>query len=367
MILAFAIIACIYSLLILAFSYSWREDDKMPALIPDENQPKVSVIVAFRNEEKKISALVKSLLSQTYKNLEFIFVDDHSEDNSVEILKTFSDSRLKLLSLDDDFGKKAALRYGYENSSGEILYFTDADCIIKPDCIALMIAEMKTRNYSMICGPVCFANGKGFWNKLFQLEFLSLTGSGAAGFFMNKPFMCNGANFAVEREVYKSADLNTKYSSGDDVFLLHYAHKNHKVGFAQFEECIVETESPKNISQFFAQRIRWASKVGGYKNKFAVFVSFVVFLMSLTLITAFVFSCIEPVYSIVFGCLFFMKLAIDIYFIVPVLKFYNRRKLSLLILPLTILHPLYVVSVALLSLFWKPKWKGRFLIKNAEL
>ncbi len=360
MIITFAIITILYSLLILAFCYHWRDEDSSSPNVTNTDTPLISVIVAFRNEEKNLPTLVESLLAQSYGKLEIILVNDHSEDNSLAVAQSYSDKRIKVINAPEEVsGKKSALRLGYEKSSGEILYFTDADCILKKECIETIITEMLAKKYAMACGPVCYSDKKGFFSGIAQLEFLSLTGSGAAGFFMNRPFMCNGANFAVERKVYAEADLNKKYSSGDDVFLLHYAHSKYKVGFIQNEKCIVETQAPEGLGGFFAQRIRWASKAGGYKNPFAIFVSATVFLMALTLIASFVAGCICPIYFIVFFCLLFMKNAVDTYFIVYVLHFYHRGKLWWAILPLTLLHPLYIVSVAVASLFYRPKWKGR--------
>ena len=359
MIITLTIITIIYSLLILAFCYHWREEDSSCMDISSK-QPLVSVIVAFRNEEKNLKALVESLLAQTYDRLEIILIDDHSDDNSLSVAQSVSDSRIKIISAPDDIvGKKAALRLGYESSNGEILFFTDADCILDSRCIEATIGKMISEQCAMVCGPVRYANRKGFMQKIMQLEFLSLTGSGASGFFMGRPFMCNGANFAVSRDVYAEADLNEKYSSGDDVFLLHYASKNHKVGFVQNQDCIVETQGPRNISGFFAQRVRWASKAGGYKNPFAIFVSALIFLMSLSLLVAFVAGCVCQIYFIVFFCLLAMKLAVDTYFIIPVLRFYKQGRLWWAILPLTLLHPLYIACVALTSLIYKPSWKGR--------
>jgi len=254
MIITFAIITIIYSLLILAFCYHWRDEDSLSPGITNTDTPLVSVIVAFRNEERNLPSLIGSLLSQSYDKLEIILVNDHSEDNSLEVALSYTDQRIKIINAPNEvYGKKAALRLGYENSSGEILYFTDADCILKNRCVELMQSKMIGENLAMICGPVCYSNGKGIFHKIMQLEFLSLTGSGAAGFFINRPFMCNGANFAVRRDVYEEADLNKKYSSGDDVFLLHYAADNHNVGFAQIQDCIVETQSPEGIADFFKQ------------------------------------------------------------------------------------------------------------------
>ena len=360
MIIALAVITIIYVLLILAFGYYWRGDEETKSFPVDAKKPLVSVIVAFRNEEKNLSSLIESLLAQTYIKCEFVLVDDHSEDSSLAITKSFSDSRIKIISAGDEvIGKKSALKLGYESSSGDILFFTDADCVLGSRCIETTVAKMHSEKCQMVCGPVRYFHKKGLVQGLMQLEFLSLTGSGASGFFMGRPFMCNGANLAVEREVYAEADLNPKYSSGDDVFLLHYAHSKHKVGFVQSSECIVETQGPEGICDFFKQRVRWASKAGGYKNGFAIFVSSLIFLMSLALIIAFVAGCINPIYFIVYFCLLMMKFAVDTYFIIPVLRFYRLGKLWWAILPLTIIYPIYIVSVAVASLFYRPKWKGR--------
>ncbi|MCF0207386.1 MAG: glycosyltransferase, partial [Bacteroidales bacterium] len=210
MILAFTCIAIFYAIMIMAFAYYWRDDSDLPKI---GSQKLVSVIVAFRNEEKNLKTLIDSLLSQSHKNCEFIFINDGSDDNFEEIFAQYNDSRIICKTLNaEKSGKKAALKYGSEISSGEILYFTDGDCKLQPDCIRIMLSEMQEQGIAMLCGPVCFAKRKGFMNKIFRLEFLSLTGSGAAGFFMKRPFMCNGANFMVERKVYAEADLNEKYS-----------------------------------------------------------------------------------------------------------------------------------------------------------
>ena len=360
MIIAFAAITILYVLLMSAFSYYWHDEDSSSS---SHATPLVSVIVAFRNEERNLALLVESLLVQTYKNCEIILIDDHSDDGSLDVAKSYCDARVKVVSAGDEVvGKKAALRLGYENSSGEILFFTDADCVLGNGCIENIVAKMQSENCAMVCGPVQYKERKGFLAGIFQLEFLSLTGSGAAGFFMGRPFMCNGANLAVERKVYAEADLNEKYSSGDDVFLLHYADSKYKVGFAQNAECIVKTQAPEGLGGFFAQRVRWASKAGGYRNPFAIFVSVLVFLMSLALIVAFVSACICPIYFIVFICLLLMKFAADTYFVLPIMRFYRCANLWWAILPLTLIHPIYIVSVAFASLFYKPKWKGRKIL-----
>jgi len=360
MIIIFTTIASIYALLILAFCYYWRDTETIHFSGSSSETPLVSVIVAFRNEEKNISRLIESLLAQTYDNCEFIFINDHSDDKSLLVFNNYTDKRIKLVDAPEEIsGKKAALRLGYENSAGEILYFTDADCILGKDCVRKMVMKMIGEDCSMLCGPVRYMKGKTFASYIGELDFLTLTGSGAAGFFMGKPFMCNGANYAVKRNVYAEADLNTKYTSGDDVFLLHYANKHYQVQFIQDKDCIVETNGIRSFCEFFSQRVRWASKATGYKNIFAIIVSLVVFAMSLSLIVSFSIALAIPLYFLVFFCIFMIKLIVDTYFTIRVLRFYDRRRLMLAILPFSIIQPLYIVTVAMASLVYKPKWKGR--------
>ncbi len=113
---------------------------------------------------------------------------------------------------------------------------------------------------------------------------MSLTGSGAAGFFIGRPFMCNGANYAIYKSVLAEAfaNINDKFSSGDDVFLLHYVSSHYKAGFLKSRKATVATKSPDNLCEFFAQRIRWASKTTGYRKAFAVFTAIITFLASVS-------------------------------------------------------------------------------------
>ena len=67
--------------------------------------PKVTVIIINFNNSKLINRCVKSVLSQTYSNLEIIFVDDSSTDNSIQIAKEFlSKNNIKKFRLLNKFG-----------------------------------------------------------------------------------------------------------------------------------------------------------------------------------------------------------------------------------------------------------------------
>ncbi|MFN6038933.1 MAG: glycosyltransferase family 2 protein, partial [Bacteroidota bacterium] len=86
----------------------------------------VSVVIPNYNNEKYLKQCVESVLTQSYKNIECIVVDDGSEDNSIEVLSSFSDLRLKVLKKSNG-GLSSARNEGIKHARGSYLAFLDAD------------------------------------------------------------------------------------------------------------------------------------------------------------------------------------------------------------------------------------------------
>ncbi|MBI4848141.1 MAG: glycosyltransferase [Nitrospirae bacterium] len=94
----------------------------------------ISVVIPNYNKAATIGKCLESIFASRYKNFEVIVVDDRSEDGSVEIIRKFP---CKLISLEKRSGTSKARNTGAENSSGEIIFFTDADCIFQKDTLAI--------------------------------------------------------------------------------------------------------------------------------------------------------------------------------------------------------------------------------------
>src|SRR6266498_2049396 len=120
-----------YSLLIIYYWLSWRSSSDFTAA-DRRNETNISVIVPARNEEKNIAQLLKALEQQAYpKNLfEVIVVDDHSTDQTAEIVRQFPEARLLQLK-DNDINsyKKKAIEKGIDAARNPFIVTTDADCI----------------------------------------------------------------------------------------------------------------------------------------------------------------------------------------------------------------------------------------------
>ena len=74
---------------------------------------KVTILTPVKNEEKFIGDAIRSVLNQTYKDFEFIIIDDGSTDKTVDIVKSFDDSRIKLI-ISQGKGKNIAYNIGYK-------------------------------------------------------------------------------------------------------------------------------------------------------------------------------------------------------------------------------------------------------------
>jgi glycosyltransferase involved in cell wall biosynthesis len=108
--------------------------------------PKISLIVAGRNEERNVEKAMRSLLAQDYPNLELIAVDDRSNDNTGAILDRIAaqEPRLKVIHVRELppgwLGKCHALHAGSEHALGEWLLFADADIVMDPTTLGRAIA-----------------------------------------------------------------------------------------------------------------------------------------------------------------------------------------------------------------------------------
>lgn len=106
---------------------------------------KVSVVTPVHNAEKFIKETVESVLNQTYDNIEIVLVENGSTDNTKEILKSFSDPRIKVAFIDDNAGAAEARNYGVRESTGEYIAYIDADDLWRRDKLEKQIAYMKDK------------------------------------------------------------------------------------------------------------------------------------------------------------------------------------------------------------------------------
>jgi glycosyltransferase involved in cell wall biosynthesis len=114
--------------------------------INKKNPPKISVIIPACNEAKTLEKAMETRLKDKYPNLEFILIDDRSDDNTREIARRIAamDKRVKLICIDELpegwLGKVHALHTGLKHAAGDWFLFSDADVYVKPGTLNRVMA-----------------------------------------------------------------------------------------------------------------------------------------------------------------------------------------------------------------------------------
>lgn len=353
----------LYSLLILRYCIGWKKNG---ASGTSHLTPTVSIIIALRNEQEQVIHLLSELKKQVYPidKLEFILVNDHSTDSTLELLRNSVIDNSRVLNMPEGmFGKKSAIAFAMKEAKGDIILASDADCSFSPLWVHSMAAYFTNKNIKLVSGPVSYHKQKGIFLGLQTLEFISLIASGAGAIGVKNAIFCNGANMA-----YRKADFlelnnfeNDDSVSGDDVFLLHSVKEKYKdaIVFAKDENAIVLTSAVQSIKGFINQRKRWTAKTIGYKDFTSLYVSFLVLFTNLSLVFLFVGYLYSDVYFQLFLLFYALKFAFDFLLLFQVLSFFKRKDLLKWILPFELLYAIYIFLIVILSFTKSFEWKGR--------
>lgn len=121
---------------------------------------KLSVVIPVYNTEQYLPRCIDSLINQTYKNIEFIFVNDCSPGNAEEIIKKYQeqDSRIKYVTYDKNRGLFRARMAGAEKAKGEYIAFMDSDDYATLDFYNTLIKCAEEKNAEIAIGKTIFKN-----------------------------------------------------------------------------------------------------------------------------------------------------------------------------------------------------------------
>jgi chlorobactene glucosyltransferase len=118
--------------------------------------PLVTVIISAKDEERHIEEAARSILASDHSSIQLILVDDRSSDRTLEIMENMAgqDERITVLSVQELpqgwTGKTHAVFLGTHQASGEILLFTDADTVFRPDAISRALRHFLINGLDMM-------------------------------------------------------------------------------------------------------------------------------------------------------------------------------------------------------------------------
>lgn len=330
-------------------------------------RPVISIIIVAQNEEATLPLCLESLSRLTYPKdkMEYILVNDRSTDQTKSVMSEFADRHkqtkvVEIKTLPNKYtGKIFGLIQGVKESCGEILFFTDADCIVPPDWIQSTLMEYD-ENTGIVGGFIALDKKEEktlLFHQIQSLDWINVTSAGSAWANLNLPLSVFGNNFSIRREIYDRAGGFESIESHltEDYALIRNVRSRTrtKIRIRLDKNNLVYSRPARNLGEFYRQRKRWA--IGGRSHNFLGFL-----LMS----TAFLIHMLIPTVMIAgqfkLGFLAFIDiLLMDSFFLYWPLKQLERTDLFKVIVPYELFYFGYSIFFAPFLLFArKVQWKS---------
>jgi cellulose synthase/poly-beta-1,6-N-acetylglucosamine synthase-like glycosyltransferase len=254
-------IALIFSVIIIFSSYTilywYYSKKKQPKL--KEFFPSITLIVPFYNEEFGIKDKIKDISKIYYKKdkLKILFVNDHSTDKSVEIIKKESKIipfKVEILNNKGNQGKSNALNYAFKRITTEITAITDADCPIDKNSIKFLAQNFQNEkiggaNAKMVMIKPKVSN-KNYNDEQGYRRFYDIWRKGESN--LDSISICNGALMSFRTNLIKEIILTSEVD--DTELLLEVIKKNFRVVYDS--RALVYEVLPTNSSERTKQKMR---------------------------------------------------------------------------------------------------------------
>ena len=329
---------------------------------PESDLLPVSVVISARNEEKNISNLLNDLVNQSVdKNqLEILIANDRSDDGTGEIIDRFASdySFIKTIHINKKHTmapKKYALTQAINNSNGEIIIATDADCRVPSDWVKSMGLLVQATG-KIVIGYSKIGHSKTLINEFQKIDFLGIMA--ANGGLLTHGIVCSGSgqNLAYKKEdFYKINGFEPvkDKTSGDDMYMVQTISSLKGAIFNYDPDSFVSTLPKKSIPGYLNQRVRWSSNSKSTFKSNPLFFGF--------LLSAFIANCCI-LYSIIVPSSLSIFLFTIKFFLEAFVIFIGSR-LFLTSVSITayiiwnLVQPIYIPIVGISGLIGKYSWK----------
>jgi cellulose synthase/poly-beta-1,6-N-acetylglucosamine synthase-like glycosyltransferase len=331
---------------------------------PIINLAQLTVIIPFRNEIKRILPLLQSIENSNLQPVKYIFVNDHSTDNTEKrIAEKLQTEYYEIFHLDDlKQGKKEAISFGVQHAQTEFVLTLDADVwfdsvyfdhISKLQQVDLQILPVRIKTSNFI---------SEFFHQ--DVELAISVNVSTAGWI--RPILCSGANLLFRRDSFLEETKNSNYfekSSGDDIYLLQLFQLAGKSIQIQLDQHVaVQTPGAQSIQEYIAQRARWIGKSRHVADALTNRLVILQFLLSIGFCIALIlviqrFSLTELMFFLL------VKVTIDSICLWPCYSSNQRFKMLFMVPVYIFILPFINLFLLIYSLTKTPRWKDRLVVQ----
>ncbi len=232
--------------------------------------PKVSVIIPAHNEQKVVIRCLKSVVDNTYKNLEIIVVDDGSKDKTYTKLLYYKSilkrRRFKLIRQKRG-GKATALNRAIKNHvTGELVMCLDADSILDRHAIANAVVYFQDKKTKAIAANVKIIDQPRLMSLIQRYEYLISYSMKKSLTAYNLEYIVGGVGSVFRTSILKQVGgYNTKTMTEDINLTLKVVNRGNKANRVVYAQDVVAyTEAVQTMADLIKQRFRW--KYGRFQS-----------------------------------------------------------------------------------------------------
>jgi len=217
------------------------------------NNSLITVIMSTHNSEKYIHKSIESILNQSYENLEFLVIDDHSTDNTFEIIQKYEnlDKRIKSYKNSTNLGLTKSLNKGIKLSSGDLIARQDDEDISFQNRLENQIKYVRKFNYD-----ACFTRAKTIkGNRIIPKYSFYLPNKIVVKY--KNPFI-HGTLLIKKNILNKVGNYNENFYFSQDYYLFKKLIENNvKIKYIKKPLYFLNTEN--NISSNFSEQQKYYS------------------------------------------------------------------------------------------------------------
>jgi cellulose synthase/poly-beta-1,6-N-acetylglucosamine synthase-like glycosyltransferase len=218
--------------------------------------PMVTILVPAYNEEKVIREKCENALALDYpkQRLEILVASDASTDATTSIVRSFSHPSIRCIDFPDRSGKTGVINASLPEATGEIIVFTDANTMFRPDALTRLIAGYEDPSVGAVCGHVRLvppANAHKVHKEIAYREFEArmkyiegLFGATIGAF---------GGFYSIRKELFTPLPANA-FSNDDFLIPMHILSRGYRVIFTR--DALATEDTGKSIEDEFKRRVR---------------------------------------------------------------------------------------------------------------
>ena len=252
----------VYPMLILQIARNSKSLDISPHAVATAELPSVTVIVSAFNEELHIAARIQNLLEQDYPTdrMTILIGSDGSSDRTVEIAQKLVDARLTILAFETNRGKASVLNDCVAHTNSQVLVFTDANTVFKPDTVRELVVAIDDKT-AAACGELILKAPEqghnvdhGYWSIERRLKAAESSIGGLIG--------ANGGVYAIRRDCFQPLRPDTIIDDFVIAMNIGVAGK----GLRYVPAAIAYEDTPGDILDEYHRRVRIG--IGNYQALF---------------------------------------------------------------------------------------------------